>query len=311
MGVMEDGSYVYVHDQSIWDEFMVKLKSLGCDTFILQQSVNEPCYSCFDIPGIQTKSTYYQSVSSILAAAANNDIHVYLGLYAEKAPTGGWAFNHNNDDDFKAFLDRVCDYDKGIIQATEALIQANPKLGQAFAGYYLPQEIAQSQNVGEPIRLTLLDHLLIPVTNETHKFKRMFMLSPYFTDIGGTPLQEGELWSYLLTQKGSSGAFWQPDIVMPQDGVGVGHVAEANVKAFFEAYQDAFGKLKPPLSAPQLWLDFELFSVSEVDQDPEQLNTRLAKEKDYASKVIGFSMSKLLIFDHQVSPTKLYEVLSK
>ena len=271
-----------------WDQQMQNLIDLGCDTLILQYSLQPPHHAYY--PSSLAWSANIPAdtncIHLALEAAAKRKINVYIGLYYEY--TKEWWGTPSN-----TYLEKQRTRCIEVFRELELLYGQN----SCVVGYYLPHEIARYYWQNPNDRQRLIVEFLEPVTAVLHReSNKKLMVSPFFNSKLETPQQLNDFWQDLLQE-------WSPDIVAVQDGLGVGHATLDNAGAYLKAIHQA-------VSAKNLefWVNVELFE-GKKPASISRIKAQIAVAEPYAKKVIAYDYATITQNHRQHVMNKLFEEL--
>ena len=252
-----------------WNSLLEGMKKIGMNTVIVQfAAYNDNVWFNSDNTFTKNKSKY--ALARLLAAAELKHMDVYIGLYFNSEY---WS-KQTDVDWLKLHADRCIE----IAQEINTRFGNSP----AFKGWYIPHEPEPNAYNTDTKVASFRENFVNRISDKLHQLndKPVSIAAVLNSDLS-TPEQLQHFMAEL------SKANLQ--IIMLQDGVGVGHVKLDRLASYYEsaakglytentAYKGAF------------WSDLETFSTSNtpaaLDRIKQQLTTELAIEK--VTKAVSF-----------------------
>jgi hypothetical protein len=262
-----------------WEREFEYMSAVGMDTYILQwtaDSSNQTTIFPITIPRWEWASPLDQ-VDMALSSAQQYGMKVYLGLafdqewFVKQASDRAWlldqatAMNLVADDLYRSYFDRYPDN---------------------FAGWYLNWEMdnVSGYNTRVNERQTMVE-ALASVVDHLHRLNPNLpaAIAPYFNArIGAKPQVWGEFWDEVIAKSGI-------DILMLQDGVGVGHAGVKDLPAWFEVVCRAAHH-----NGVECWDDLEIFSGASAVNSPaptERIIQQIQAAGPFVDKIVSFSFN--------------------
>ncbi len=233
-----------------------------------------------------TPNTQISPVESILKHAQASGVSVYLGLNFYQS---AW---------FYSFTSRpfVTDTNWGSLEASRGNAIADElstlyraKYPNAFAGWYWPWEIDNSQAMRYPSTVTALAKMMNANFNHlaTIGGGLPVIISPFFNPLLSTPGEVTSYWTSLFSQLPNFGA---KGIFAPQDGIGAGDVLLTQIPAWFGALASAVAT-KPGL---KFWANCETFQIASTGNSTAPMSRVIQQFKaagPFVSDIVTFAYS--------------------
>jgi hypothetical protein len=269
-GLFDAGWNSFSRNREQWEREMQNLKDLGCDTIVLQYSIEEPTHTYYpsSLGWVVQHAEQTNCIPFALEAATKKNMNVWIALYYEGAKWWGTPDT--------LYLQKQKERCIEVFRELEKLYGKNP----CVAGYYLPHEIARYYWQKPEDLQRLLSEFLVPLTNTIHReSSKKFIASPFFNQNLETPEQLKVFWQDLMKE-------WSPDVVVPQDGIGVGHATLENVGSYLQAMVEGVSP------KADLWVNVELFTGRGSSPAPfSRIQAQIASAAPYAKKIIAYDYS--------------------
>lgn len=237
------------------------------------------------LPGWQ-HSMAYDPIEAALSEAQKRGMQVFMGLAFNDA----WWQKEGSDAQWLAA-------ESAAMNAVAAELYENyhARYPTTFSGWYINWEM---DNVsGYNFRAPDRENIIQALAEVSGRLKTLdptlpVAIAPFFNaNIGASPRRWQYFWYEVLTQT-------QVDILMLQDGVGVGHATVEQIPEWFEAVCDA-----AHLAGKQCWSDLENFATTSgkdsgpfTPAPPERVAAQHRAAAPYVDRIITFS------FLHYMSP---------
>lgn len=262
-----------------WDQEFQLMSDLGMDLFIFQWTADSKAQTTIYPTGLDgwSQTSPYDQIEAGLAAAKKHHIKVFMGL----AFSEDWWMKQGSD---RAWLMQQVEVMNKI--ADEIYARYHASYPETLAGWYINWEMdnASAYNTDETQKQNMID-ALNAVSAHLHALNPGLKTSiaPYFNARSGMrPDDWGAFWQQVL-----SGA--DVDILMLQDGVGVGHAAVDDLPRWFEAVckgVHAAGK--------ECWDDLENFTGASAVNNPAPIERLVAQHQaaaPFVDKIVTFSFN--------------------
>lgn len=271
-----------------WAAEFDAMQSAGIDLWIFQwtgDSGRKTTIYPTHLPGWQHSMTY-DPVEAALQAAEARQMQVYLGLAFNEA----WWQKEGSD---RAWLEAEAAAMNAV--GGELYAQYYARYPETFAGWYINWEMDNANGynfqAGDRENITWA---LAEVSGHLKSLNPALpvAIAPFFNaKVGAGPRRWQYFWYDLLRET-------QVDILMLQDGVGVGHAEVEQIAEWFEAVCDA-----AHLAGKQCWSDLENFITTSgkdsgpfAPAPPERVAAQHQAAAPYVDRIITFS------FLHYMSP---------
>lgn len=277
------------------------MQAVGMDIFIFQWTAdgkNKTTIYPTKLEGWKHAAPYDQ-LERGLATAQKYDIKVFMGL----AFSEDWWEKQGSD---RAWLMQQAAAMNQV--ADEIYANYYARYPQSFTGWYINWEMdnVSGYNTDASHRQNMID-ALNTVAEHLHSLnpKLVSSIAPYFTTNDGMQSKEwGSFWQNLLSQT-------DIDVLMLQDGVGVGHAEVKDIPEWFEAVcagVHAAGK--------QCWDDLENFIGESAVNHPAALERIIAQHQaaaPYVDKIVTFSFNAAMspVFGNDAKAYDAYKAYVK
>jgi hypothetical protein len=245
------------------------LRASGVRTIVLQFSGDEH-------GGYDARHPDTLPVRSLLRAAATLHMDVYVGLYADPR----WPEQFDVAKHLAPPLDD---------EAGRAYLGELSRASEAFAGFYIPEEIDE-QTWDTPERAPLLAAFLERSASALRSLRpdKPVTISPFYAE-KSSPEQYARFWSQLLAQR-------SVDILMLQDGAGARGTSATRIARTLKALRAALDPLHI-----ELWAVVELFrqtggppvneqEFAAVPDELARICASIAAERPLVHRLIAFSV---------------------
>lgn len=225
--------------QQQWLNQFEEMKQIGINTVIIQ-AVSFDQYTWFNSNNTFATTKFNNALSRLLNAAVEKDLKVYIGLYFNSSY---WQNQIN-----VSWLHTHADRCKYIAAEIQNQFGNNP----AFEGWYIPHE-------PEPYAYN--------TTALVTSFKVNFVnrISNYLNTLNNKPVAIAAFFNSALTTSNQLLYFMcelskcNLQVIMLQDGIGVGHVSLNNLLTYYnDAVWGVFGE--NPNYTGEFWTDVETFT---------------------------------------------------
>ena len=258
------GSFVTFYDKDNWAPYqwsslLEGMKKIGMRTVIAQFSAHDQ-QVWFDTNEtfVTQKSKY--ALGRLLAAAAEKGMEVYVGLYFDET--------YWKNQTSETWLDEHANRCNRMATEINALYGTQP----AFKGWYIPHEPEPyAYNTEEKMNL-FRTHFVDRISNHLHQLNnKPVAIAAFWNSTLSTPEQLQTFMSQL--------AKCNLQVIMLQDGVGVGHVSLDRLETYYKhAETGLFGD--GSAFKGEFWTDLETFnkdnSPASISRVSQQLSIELA-----------------------------------
>ena len=272
------GSFVEFFDKDDWapyqwNSLLEGMKKTGFNTVIVQfAAFNDKVWYDADNSFAPNKGKY--ALARLLAAAELKHMDVYIGLYFDNSY---WQ-NQTNADWLKLHADRCIT----VAQQVNALFGSS----KAFKGWYIPHEPEpNAYNTDEKVAL-FRDLFINKISDKLHQ-------------INNKPVSIAAFWNSNLTSAQQLQHFMAElskanlQVVMLQDGVGVGHVKMTQLADYYKAAARGLYTENTAYRG-EFWTDLVTFTISDSPASFERIRQQLTVELgiDKVSKAVSFQYYK-------------------
>lgn len=252
-----------------WNSLLEGMKKIGLNTVIVQfAAYNDNTW--FDSQNTFTKNKNKYALARLLASAELKHIEVYIGLYFNDEY---WK-NQTNAEWLKLHADRCI----SIAQEIQARFGNSP----AFKGWYIPHEPEPDAYNSDAKVALFRNDFVNRISDRLHK-------------LNGKPVSIAAFWNSDLSTPEQLQHFMAElakanlQVIMLQDGVGVGHVTLERLAGYYQSAAKGLFKENTSYKGA-FWTDLETFSSGSVPAPfariKQQLTTELAVEK--VTKAVSF-----------------------
>lgn len=252
-----------------WDSHFQEMKELGFNTVIVQfAAYNDVVW--FNSGYAFTTTKYPYALSRLLTAGVNKEIEVYIGLYFSDE-----YWRRQTDVDW---LHLHADRCVSIAQ------EINQQFGNniAFKGWYIPHEPEPyAYNSRELVDLFKND-FVNRISDKLHSFSNK-------------PVSIAAFWNSDLTSPEQLQHFMADlskcnlQVIMLQDGVGVGHVKMDKLAEYYVSADTGLYTENKNYTG-EFWTDLETFTISGTPASVERVTTQLSVElaMSHITKAVSF-----------------------
>lgn len=260
-------------EQSQWNNLLDEMKQIGFNTVIVQfAAFNDKVW--YDGNNAFTPNKGKFALERLLAAAEQKQMDVYIGLYFDNSY---WQ-NQTNENWLRLHAERCIT----VAEQVNALFGHSP----AFKGWYIPHEPEpNAYNTDEKVA----------------SFRNLFVnkISNRLHQINNKPVSIAAFWNSDLTSPQQLQHFMAElskanlQVIMLQDGVGVGHVKMNKLADYYKAAAKGLYTENTAYQG-EFWTDLETFTVSELPASIERIKQQLTLELgvDKVSKAVSFQYYK-------------------
>jgi hypothetical protein len=275
--------------QAQWDREFNYMKDVGITLWIYQwtgNSKNNTVIYPTDIPGY-SQSSGYDQVETALKTAKNFGFKIFMGLVFNS----DWWDKQGSD--LKWLLGEAAEMNA---VADELYANYFDRYPNTFTGWYINWEMDNyaAYNTNPTDKQNIITAL-----NEVSKHldtlnpNLQSSIAPYFNTEGGANPQDWHVfWHDIMSQT-------SVDIVMMQDGVGVGH---ATVEQVPEWYQEVCAGVKE--AGKLCWSDLENFNGTEnlTPANTQRIIDQHQAEYPYVDKIITYSFIEAMSPEFGIDP---------
>jgi hypothetical protein len=258
--------------------------AIGIDTVVAQFAIVKDHYRNYptQLSWATNFPDHSACISNLLSAAQTKGLDAYLGLYFDEKPWWGTP----ND----AYLSEQAHRCNAVVEELERLYGSHPRL----KGYYLPHEVVLYYWQKPADLRRLVTQFLKPVEAFIHgQSTKTLVMSPFYNQALEQPAQTEAFFNSLFDG-------FHPDIVAPQDGVGVAHATIANEGSYLQAIKNAASA-----HAIASWVNVELFQ-SAKQQTPASWNDRVKHQVTTAAGICAKLISyEYYQFNNAKDPAKV------
>lgn len=252
-----------------WNSLLEGMKKIGFNTVIVQfAAYNDKVWFNSDNSFTRSKNKY--ALSRLLAAAELKHMDVYIGLYFNEEY---WE-NQTNVDWLKLHADR-CIF---IAQEINTIFGNST----AFKGWYIPHEPEpNAYNSDEKITL-FKDDFVNRISDKLHKLNnKPVSIAAFWNSDLSTP----EQLQHFMAELSKANL----EIIMLQDGVGVGHVKLDRLATYYMSAEKGL-YIENTAYEGEFWTDLETFSTSNAPASLDRIKQQLSIELGVAkvSKAVSF-----------------------
>ena len=253
-----------------WNSLLEGMKKIGMNTVIVQYAAyNNNVWFNSDNSFTKDKSKY--ALARLLAAAELKHMDVYIGLYFNEE-----YWKHQTDIEWlKLHADRCISIAQEI----------NTQFGNstAFKGWYIPHEPEPyAYNTTEKVAL-FKENFVNRISNKLHQLNdKPVSIAAFWNSELSTPEQLQHFMAELSK--------CNLQVIMLQDGVGVGHVKLDKITSYYESAEKGLYTENTAYKG-EFWTDLETFSKTagppaELERIKKQLSAELSISK--VSKAVSF-----------------------
>jgi len=249
-----------------WSSHIQEMKKIGIKTLIIQFTAYNKTIWCSS-PNDYSENIYNYALDNLFRAAEMNEMGVYVGLYFNEE-----FWNTTNDAaTLKKHAKRCNDLADDIWKQF--------KSNRAFAGWYIPHEGAPYYYDTDAKFSIIKNNLINSVSNHCKSLcDKPVAMSAFFNNhLSSTSVLEN-----FMKNMGSCNL----DLILLQDGIGVGHCDLNDMEGYFKAAND--GLYADAQYQGAFWADIEVFTTQDKPEDIDVVIQKLNIAKDYVSKIAIF-----------------------
>ncbi len=249
-----------------WSSHMQEMKEIGIKTLIIQFTAYNKTIWCSS-PNDYSENIYKNALDNLFRAAEMNEMGVYVGLYFDEE-----FWNTTND---AATLKKHAKRCNNLADDIWKQFKSN----RAFAGWYIPHEGAPYYYDTDAKFSIIKNNLINSVSNHCKSLcDKPVAMSAFFNH----NLSSTSVFKHFMKNMGGCNL----DLILLQDGIGVGHCNLSDMEGYFKAAND--GLYADAQYQGAFWADIEVFTTQDKPEDIDVVIQKLNIAKDYVSKIAIF-----------------------